>query len=102
MTIQGGNPDGSVDIAFCPKHGLHGARADCFKCGKPVEQRPMVPVWRAEKAEAVAEASRKAITYPEFLSIGGIDNVVQMRMDRADYEAWVHALTEYRKARGHD
>lgn len=54
------NPDGSVNIARCPEHGLHGARDECFECGKPVEQIPMVPVWRAEKAEAEVEKLRGA------------------------------------------
>ncbi len=29
-------------IAYCPEHGLHGAREDCFTCMGPVEQVPMV------------------------------------------------------------
>jgi hypothetical protein len=33
-----------VDIAFCPEHGLHGCRTECFACGGPVEQIRMVPV----------------------------------------------------------
>jgi hypothetical protein len=31
----------TVHIAYCPEHGLHGARDVCFECGKPVEQIPM-------------------------------------------------------------
>lgn len=33
-----------VNIARCPEHGLHGCRTECFVCGGPVEQVPMVPV----------------------------------------------------------
>lgn len=33
----------AVNIARCPVHGLHGARATCFECAGPVEQVPMVP-----------------------------------------------------------
>jgi hypothetical protein len=32
-----------VKIARCPIHGLHGERTECFVCGGPVEQVPMVP-----------------------------------------------------------
>lgn len=35
---------GPADIAWCPEHGLHGARDTCFECGKPVEQIRMVPL----------------------------------------------------------
>ena len=31
-----------VLIARCPEHGLHGERQECFVCGGPVEQVPMV------------------------------------------------------------
>lgn len=34
---------GVVHIARCPEHGLHGQRTECFVCGGPVEQVPMVP-----------------------------------------------------------
>lgn len=34
---------GPTSIARCPEHGLHGERTDCFACGGPVEQVPMVP-----------------------------------------------------------
>jgi hypothetical protein len=30
-----------VEVAYCPDHGLHGARDTCFVCGKPVQQIPM-------------------------------------------------------------
>lgn len=33
-----------VYIACCADHGLHGERTDCFACGGPVEQIPMVQV----------------------------------------------------------
>lgn len=33
-----------VHIARCPEHGLHGCRQECFVCGGPVEQVPMVEV----------------------------------------------------------
>lgn len=32
-----------VNIARCTEHGLHGCRARCFECERPVEQVPMVP-----------------------------------------------------------
>jgi hypothetical protein len=35
---------GPADIAWCPEHGLHGARDTCFECGKPVEQIRMIPL----------------------------------------------------------
>jgi hypothetical protein len=44
---------GRADIAWCPEHGLHGERAECFLCGKPVEQIPMVP---ADEAESLRSA----------------------------------------------
>lgn len=31
-----------VEIARCPRHGLHGQRKRCFKCGKAVEQVRMI------------------------------------------------------------
>jgi hypothetical protein len=34
----------SVNIARCKDHGLHGQRTECFTCGLPVEQVPMVAV----------------------------------------------------------
>lgn len=40
---------GTVNIARCPEHGLHGERAECFICGGPVEQVPMRPVPRQEQ-----------------------------------------------------
>lgn len=33
-----------VYVARCPEHGLHGCRQECFECGGPVEQVPMVPL----------------------------------------------------------
>lgn len=33
-----------VHIARCAIHGLHGQRTECFVCGGPVDQVPMVPV----------------------------------------------------------
>jgi hypothetical protein len=39
---------GPAKIAWCPEHGLHGARDTCFECGKPVEQLEMVPLEGAE------------------------------------------------------
>lgn len=44
---------GQANIAWCPEHGLHGARDTCFECGEPVEQIPMVPL--AEVQGAIAE-----------------------------------------------
>jgi hypothetical protein len=35
--------ESAVHIARCPEHGLHGERDECFVCGGPVEQVPMVP-----------------------------------------------------------
>jgi hypothetical protein len=35
-------PEATVLIARCPVHGLHGEREECFVCGGPVEQVPMV------------------------------------------------------------
>jgi len=39
---------GRADIAWCPNHGLHGARSHCFICCEPVEQIPMVPIAELE------------------------------------------------------
>lgn len=47
---------GVANIAWCPEHGLHGARDTCFECGKPVEQIPMVPVWAAAFAATWADS----------------------------------------------
>ncbi len=67
----------AVYIARCPEHGLHGERKDCFVCGGPVEQVPMVPAKanvryfldravaaedRAEKAEEHVERLRRAVS----------------------------------------
>jgi hypothetical protein len=41
----------AVNIARCPEHGLHGERTECFACGGPVEQIPMVPVDDAQQQE---------------------------------------------------
>jgi hypothetical protein len=54
MTEQGRWADvkrwtGVADIAWCPEHGLHGARDTCFECGKPVRQIPMVPIAGEER-----------------------------------------------------
>lgn len=38
-----------VLIARCPEHGLHGCRNECFVCGQPVEQVPMVTASDAAK-----------------------------------------------------
>lgn len=35
---------GPAKIAWCSEHGLHGARSECFECGKPVEQIPMITI----------------------------------------------------------
>lgn len=48
--------EGAVNIARCPVHGMHGEREECFVCGVPVEQVPMVPcddaaIERAARAE---------------------------------------------------
>lgn len=38
-------PPGSIVwIARCPVHGIHGERTECFECGRPVQQVPMVVV----------------------------------------------------------
>lgn len=34
--------EGVVYIAWCPEHGLHGERQECFACGGEVEQVPMM------------------------------------------------------------
>ena len=44
MSAELGQLDDPVDIAYCPQHGLHGERQECFVCGGPVEQVRMVPV----------------------------------------------------------
>lgn len=31
-----------IYIARCPEHGLHGQRDECFVCGGPVDQVPMI------------------------------------------------------------
>jgi hypothetical protein len=41
--------DVKVDVAFCPMHGLHGKRDDCFECGNPCQQIPMVPLKMVER-----------------------------------------------------
>lgn len=42
--------EGAVCIARCDEHGLHGERTECFVCGGPVTQVPMV------SADSLAEA----------------------------------------------
>lgn len=70
-------PVASAHIAYCPEHGLHGERPDCFVCGGPVEQVLMVPANanatyflqravaaedRAEKAEAHVAKLKGAVS----------------------------------------
>lgn len=38
-----GHFDRRCSIAYCPEHGLHGERQECFVCGGPVERVEMVP-----------------------------------------------------------
>lgn len=45
----------AVMIARCPEHGLHGERAQCFVCGGPVEQVPMVPARLLDGARRALE-----------------------------------------------
>lgn len=51
-----------VHIARCPEHGLHGCRTHCYECGEEVEQVALVPLERAEKAEAVLEVCRRIVS----------------------------------------
>lgn len=50
MTEPQVQASGRVEIARCPIHGLHGERTECFVCGGPVEQVPMVPAERYREA----------------------------------------------------
>lgn len=34
----------TIDIAYCPEHGLHGERERCFVCDGPVVRVPVVPL----------------------------------------------------------
>lgn len=43
-------PTTAVNVAFCPEHGLHGARDQCFECGGDVEQVRMLPMDEGMKA----------------------------------------------------
>ena len=52
------HPDGSVKIAYCINHGLHGQRQSCFECNGPVKQVPMVSVSRAKQALEDKEKER--------------------------------------------
>lgn len=54
------NPDGSVNVAHCPEHGLHGDRETCFECGMYVEPIPMVPVWEVETLRTAIEEAIEA------------------------------------------
>ena len=51
-----------VEIACCPKHGLHGDRHECFVCGGAVERIPMVPA-------AVADALRDVLAWFDRIGI---------------------------------
>lgn len=44
-----------VGVAYCPQHGLHGARDTCFECGKPCEQVPMVVASRVPSAPGATQ-----------------------------------------------
>jgi hypothetical protein len=46
-----------ASIACCPKHGLHGERTECFVCGDPVEQVPMVEFGWNETPEPPFDAA---------------------------------------------
>lgn len=52
----------TVTIARCPEHGLHGERTECFVCGGPVEQVPMLPAdyFTADEVEWLESAARLA------------------------------------------
>lgn len=52
----------TVLIARCPEHGLHGERAECFVCGGPVEQVPMLPAdyFNRDEIDWLQSAARRA------------------------------------------
>jgi hypothetical protein len=50
---------GPANIAWCPEHGLHGARDHCFECGKAVEQIPMMPI--SEVRPELDEAAHRVV-----------------------------------------
>lgn len=50
--------DDAAGIAYCPEHGLHGERDECFVCHRLVEQVQMVPVHTAAKAWRALERVR--------------------------------------------
>lgn len=91
----------TVNIAYCPEHGLHGARDTCFECGKPVEQIPMrvvpaeaEPTRPAEPTDAQVEAAAKAAwDYIDRQTYGVQPAIGRMRWDelpelgRADQRA---------------
>jgi hypothetical protein len=56
--------NGVANIAWCPEHGLHGARDTCFECGRPVEQIPMLEVGAIAKARGAAQAIVKGPSQP--------------------------------------
>lgn len=84
-------PDnGIVHIAWCPKHGLHGERQECFLCGGPVEQIPMV------HAVAVGEgnANEARRLQSEVYKLAAERDELQTRLDAIDDE-----LAEARKSK---
>lgn len=50
-----------VHIALCAEHGLHGERDECFVCGGPVEQVPMIYAEQLERAEGRVAALERAV-----------------------------------------
>ena len=56
--------EGVANIAWCPEHGLHGARDTCFECGKPVEQIPMLEVGRLGEVRGALRALVKGPSRP--------------------------------------
>lgn len=60
--LAAGIKDGRIThIALCPEHGLHGERTECYVCGGPVEQVPMVPAGSTREAPRAERAAADAL-----------------------------------------
>jgi NTP pyrophosphatase (non-canonical NTP hydrolase) len=78
-----------VRIARCPEHGLHGERAECFVCGQPVEQVPMVPFGAVSAATAMLAEFHE---HPNALGEGTNTQALRRTLHEEEHQELMHEL----------
>lgn len=75
---------GPANIAWCAKHGLHGARDRCFECDELVEQIPMVAIAELLDGRAVQSVIKRLhqlgvapAAYREHLATAALEALVE-------------------------